>query len=265
MSKDQEDRILGTLLGLAAGDKIGGPARLAYRVALSLVELREFSPSDILARYVTWWNDGAFDTGPTMAEVMAHMNLGMSNADAVWQVDQIQSGLTAGVNPAHRAVPLSMASFVDDKVLAQWALREAVLTHAHPLAGDVSAAVVLLCRKLIAGKEWRSAVAAIGSGRMNETRLAIEELDREPTDHGGFAPVVLHAALHFVDISRSFSAALDRSIKFSGHANYCPVLVGAFAGARWGASAITHQDLEHCVIEQNIRRVAGLLADGWRH
>lgn len=256
MDKEQEDRIIGILLGLAAGDMIGGPARLAYRVALSLVEHRQFSASDILARYVEWWNDGAFDTGPTMAGVMEHMSLGVRNAEAVWHVDQLQSGLTAGINPAHRAPPLSMAAFVNDDALEQLALQEAALTHAHPLAGDVSAAVVLLCRRLIAGEEWRRAVVAIGKGRMNETRSAIEALDQPPTDPGGFAPGVLHAALHFVNISRSFSGALERSIKFAGPANYCPVLVGAFAGARWGASAIADQYLEHCDIGQDIRRVA---------
>jgi ADP-ribosylglycohydrolase len=51
-------------------------------------------------------------------------------------------GLAAGCNPAHRTAPLAMATFLDDDVLADCALREAALTHAHPLAGDVAAAAL---------------------------------------------------------------------------------------------------------------------------
>jgi len=36
----------------------------------------------------------------------------------------------------------------------------------------------------------------------------------------------------------SFVEAIRTSIKFAGPANYCPVLVGALAGARWGANTI---------------------------
>jgi hypothetical protein len=32
---------------------------------------------------------------------------------------------------------------------------------------------------------------------------------------------------------------LQKSIEFAGPANYCPVLVGSLAGARWGASSIS--------------------------
>jgi hypothetical protein len=59
-----EDRCRGVLVGLAAGDKIGGPIRMAVRLAESLIACNGFNPSDILERYLTWWQEGAFDTGP---------------------------------------------------------------------------------------------------------------------------------------------------------------------------------------------------------
>ena len=40
-----EDRCRGVLVGLAAGDKIGGPIRMAVRLAESLVDLRRLQPS----------------------------------------------------------------------------------------------------------------------------------------------------------------------------------------------------------------------------
>lgn len=66
-------------------------------------------------------------------------------------VDRERQGLTAGCNPAHRAPPLAMAGFLPDERLMAFARYEAALTHKHPIAGDVSAAVVVLCRALLRG------------------------------------------------------------------------------------------------------------------
>mgnify|MGYP002782559064 CR=1 FL=1 len=47
---------------------------------------------------------------------------------------------------AHRFSPIAMASFVTDGDAAQMARDDAKLTHFDPLAGDVSAATVIICR-----------------------------------------------------------------------------------------------------------------------
>ena len=53
-----EDRCRGVLLGLAAGDRNGGPIRMAVRLAESLLELGRFDPQDIVGRYLRWWRQG---------------------------------------------------------------------------------------------------------------------------------------------------------------------------------------------------------------
>jgi hypothetical protein len=73
---------------------------------------------------------------------------GMIPEVAAETVDRDRQGLTAGCNPAHRAPPLAMAGFLPDERLMAFARHEAALTHKHPIAGDVSAAVVVLCRTL---------------------------------------------------------------------------------------------------------------------
>ncbi len=100
------DRIRGVLLRLAAGDRNGGPIRMAVRRAQSLADRRQFDPENILARYMAWWRDGAFDTGPTTAA----------------------------------------AAFLPHDELAGCTFWEAGLTHHHPLAGDVAATVAVLSR-----------------------------------------------------------------------------------------------------------------------
>jgi hypothetical protein len=58
--------------------------------------------------------------------------------------------------------------------------------------------------------------------------------------------------VHFVARHDSFGEALSESLSFAGPANYCPVLVGAIAGARWGASSVAESDLLHCNIGVNL-------------
>src|SRR5436305_9359286 len=95
------DRCRGVLVGLAAGDKIGGPIRMAVRLAESLVACGGFNPSDTLERYLAWWREGAFDTGPVSDRTLELIAAGMPVQKATAQVHGEFGGMTAGCNPAH--------------------------------------------------------------------------------------------------------------------------------------------------------------------
>lgn len=214
-------RCRGLLLGLAAGDRNGGPVRMAVRLGESLADRRGFDAEDVLARYLQWWREGAFDTGPVTANVLRSLDRGVPADEALRQAHVLLDGRTAGVAPAHRSVVLAVAPFLEDEpTLAEAARREAALTHLDPLAGAVAARVVLLARRLLQGVAWDEAARPFP----RPARLS----------RGGFAPEVFAAALHWLDRSRSFREALELSLDFAGPANYCPVLVGALAGCRWG-------------------------------
>ena len=148
--------------------------------------------------------------------------------------------MTAGCNPAHRCAPLGMALCIPTSELEAAAREQAGMTHVHPLAGDAAAAVALLIRALISGDCWAAAIAGL------RPQLLPARAPGESLDAGGFSPHVLRAALHFVSGAASFDGALDAAVSFAGAANYCPVLVGALAGARWGAGAVPPAALAHC-------------------
>ena len=249
------DRCQGILLGLAAGDRIGGPIRMAVRLAESLLACGRFDPADVLASYLGWWREGAFDTGPVSARVLELIASGVPSGDATAQVHREFGGLTAGCNPAHRAPPLAMLAAIADDDLTACVMAEARLTHYDPLAGEVAAAVSRLCRSLVRGVPWAEALRQCGS--------LVERDQYEPGSDGGYAPDVLRAAAYFVGGSVSFGEALARSIAFAGPDNYCPVLVGAIGGARWGASAIPPAALAHVKILPRVRAAAEGLAAGW--
>jgi len=257
------DRCLGVLIGLASGDRNGGPIQMALRLSRSLIERAAFDPSDVSARYVQWWREGAFDTGPVSARALALQALGSSPREASARVHDELEGRTAGCNPAHRAPPLAMFAGLQDRDLAGAAVAEAQLTHAHLLAGDAAAAAVLLCRSLLRGSSWKVAIDHAAQGRAEETRKALGLAREGPGSDGGFAPDVLRASAHFAGESAGFAEALDRSLEFAGPANYAPVLVGAFAGARWGRSAIPQASLAHVADLEKIESAASSLAEGW--
>ena len=257
------DRAAGVLLGLAAGDRNGGPINMAVRLAESLIAKRRCDPEDIGARYLEWWREGAFDTGPTAARVFALVDAGQPYEEASRRVDEEYDGMTAGCNPAHRAAPLAMSAHLEDSELAECARHEASLTHRHPLAADVSLAVVLLCRHLIRGVGWAEARRAAAVGRGSITQVSLEPSSQEALNAGGFAPDVLAAAVLFLEQHGEFGDALKASIRFAGPANYCPVLVGAIGGARHGASQIGEHHLTHCPLLHRVRAAAGKLAEEW--
>jgi ADP-ribosyl-[dinitrogen reductase] hydrolase len=247
------DHCRGVLVGLAAGDRIGGPIRMAVRLAESLQDCADFNPADILSRYLAWWRQGAFDTGPVSGRALALMASGMPVKRATEQVHREFDGKTAGCNPAHRSPSLAMLASLAGDGLRVCALIEAGLTHHDPLAGEVAAAVNKLCRSLIRGVRWESAVQKC-------CRFAAPD---GPGTNGGYAPDVLRAALYFVGTSACYAEALERSLDFAGFANYCPVLVGAIGGARWGASAISPSSLAHVHILPRVRGTAEALAAVW--
>jgi ADP-ribosyl-[dinitrogen reductase] hydrolase len=258
-----KDRCQGVLLGLAAGDRNGGPIRMAVRLAESLLELGRFDPADTVGRYLRWWREGAFDTGPVSGRALEVMAAGMSPSEASAQVHREFGGKTAGCNPAHRSSPLAMLASLADDDLPDCAITEARLTHHDPLAGDVAAAVAALCRSLIRGAAWESALQRSVEGRQGQTSEALFSGQEGPATGGGFAPEVLRAAVYFVGSSSSFSEALERSVVFAGPTNYCPVLVGAIGGARWGSSAIPAPALAHVDILRRVETCAHGLAAAW--
>ena len=257
-----QDRVRGLLHGLAAGDRIGGPLRMALHVSESLVALNRFAPDNVGLRYLAWWREGSFDTGPTVDAALRLVAAGFSFHDAAGHVDVRTKGLTAGCNPVHRSAPLAMLATLPDPDLAAAAITEAQLTHRHPLAGDAAAAVALMCRALIRGEPWQEAVRLAAADRLPETRQALTG-DGKLSD-SGFSPDALRAAVHFIGTSDTLSAALDRSIEFAGPANYCPVLVGSIGGARWGTAAVPSTLLAlHANLLPRLASVAETLARGW--
>jgi len=261
---DTSHRVRGLLLGLCVADRNEGPIRMALELAASLETHGAFNRRATLRKYVRWFQREGIDTGPVSARVFGLMAEGIAPTAARVSADREFGGLTAGCNPAHRATPLAMCHFLEDGRLPDLAKREALLTHHHPLAGDAAAAVVVLCRALIRGQSWASSLSLASVNRDPRTQAALACESSESLTRGGFAPEALHAAIFFVAKNESFEGALSESLQFAGPANYCPPLVGAIAGSRWGSAQIP---LERCGRVEILARallVSEALSSAWR-
>ena len=69
--------------GLAAGDRNGGPVRLATLLKQSLFHKEGFDEQHVFDSYANWFWNGGFDTGPTMSNVMFFTEEGLSSEEAV--------------------------------------------------------------------------------------------------------------------------------------------------------------------------------------
>jgi ADP-ribosylglycohydrolase len=216
--------------GIKAGDTIGGPTAIAAVLAKSVIETSYYDPRLTADRYLDWWRAEGFDTGPVFALVMGARVKGTTTEEAVLHAHETLGGQSAGCNPAHRAPALAVTLDTDLHGLVEAVKADAALTHYDPLAGDVAAAVAVLCRVSMDGASWEEAKVAAADGRLPETMAAVTANDVSlPTD-GGYAPEVLHAAVYFLNRYPPV-VALATAKTFAGEGNYCPVLVGPVGGA----------------------------------
>jgi len=240
-------------MGLLAGDKIGGPSRMALELADSLLEKGRFDPEDVAARYKSWFDKEGFDTGEVAALVFRRMDV-ESNQNAVRDVHEQLNGRTAGCNPVHRCLSLALVPFLGPidspaPVISVHGDQEAFLTHRHPLAAEASCAYLAVIYQLVRSLPWDGEHGLFHRAALMRDPLIQEALlapDQRPLSKGGFAPEVLRAGIYFFKAADSFQAALDSSCAFAGPDNYCPVLVGALAGTKWGGESIPPAHLSHC-------------------
>jgi ADP-ribosylglycohydrolase len=227
-------RRIGLWKGLTQGDLSGGVTTMAECLKLSFAENTVFNPHDIFESYFQKWTEHPYDAGPTVHRVFELVQGGINHIRAVEMVDNEAGGMTAGCNPTHRASVLAMMPFLPTNALADLARAEARLTHLHSDAGEASAAVVLLCRHLINGMDWQEAIGQTAKEVKGKSKFSLLFPDSSPLNKGGYAPEVLRAAVSIVQSNSDFGSALDAAFKFSYPGHFCPILVGAIAGARWG-------------------------------
>ena len=206
------------LKGIKEGDQIGGPFELAKIFSYSLKINNDFSENDLRKRYLDWWREGAFDTGPTYASVFNKIEKGIDPKLAVKKVHEEFGFSTAGCGPAHRATPLAGMLNIPTDQLITLARKEARITHYDVDAGNGSAIVIMLCRYLLEGKSYYDAENLVCNDKdLKDSWIKLQNAELKPD---GYIYNVIFSALHFIKENKT----LEDAIKFSGKANYCSII-----------------------------------------
>ena len=204
--------------GIKMGDQIGGPYNLAKIFSNSLKINNNFNENDLRKKYLNWWKEGAFDTGPTYASVFNKIEKGMDPKVAVKKVHEEFGFSTAGCGPAHRATPLAGMFNIPTDQLIILARKEAKITHYDIDAGNGSAIVIMLCRYLLEGKSFYDAENLVSNDKdLKDSWLKLQKAELKLD---GYIYNVIFSALHFIKENKTLADA----IKFSGKANYCSII-----------------------------------------
>lgn len=277
LSAEQEalrDKFRGVLLGLAVGDALGAPmefqparssanyvtemigggwqqlapgewtddTQIALCIVDSLLAKSVFDPDDIARRFVAWMEAGPKDIGLHTRRVLSAIRDGMpwdlAAADAQQaDIDNASNGSLM------RCAPLAMFFFKRPDYAASLSPVLSRITHAHPDCESACVLVNVAIANLLAGASAADAIEAgysacdtvSGAFRDRVQRAMQPANDTSPT---GWVLDTLEVALWSFLHTPTYELAIVEAVNRGADADTVGAVVGALAGARYGASAI---------------------------
>jgi ADP-ribosyl-[dinitrogen reductase] hydrolase len=250
VSRINRDKALGTLLGLAVGDTVGGRGsgmtELAVRLATSIADSGGYDADRALGHYVSWLRTNPDGASPHMREVLGAIAGGTDSFRATSSF-ALGGGDTSGNEAVVRATPLALAFAGREGALRDATIADAALTHFDPLAGKVALLHNQTVAWLLTGgpelmvaelknPEWlddriEDVVIPASSG----VRGFAEKL---ATEQPGTALTSLAIGLVVVFNADSFEEGIEWAVGLGADPDADGAVAGAMLGARLGAAAI---------------------------
>ena len=281
-------KILGALQGSLVGDALGVPVEFRSRAAvqsdpvtgmrgygthgqpagtwsddssllLCTVEsllAHEFSPDDLAARFVRWWQEGhwtphgvVFDIGIATRQAIARMASGTPPLACGGQGEHDN-----GNGSLMRILPVGLRFAEADESELVRALTEASqVTHAHPRSVMACVFHGFVVRALLRGETPASALTSAQAAfraRFSDSfpdecrhfrRLLDPDFSALPESairSGGYVLDTLEAALWCLLNSGSFEACVLRAVNLGDDTDTTGCVAGGLAGLTWGLEAI---------------------------
>lgn len=282
-----KDRIIGSFLGLAVGDALGGPvenmtaeeiARLcpnglidypavpasglspgdvtddtemALFVAHSLIANSGLEMDDIVRRLLNWADEQPGQLGPSTSKGVGALRMGSD-----WRQTGSTEKASSGVLP--RTVPLALA-LPPEQVVSASVLCSAP-THRHPMAIACAVAQNIVLCALVNGVDWSEAVAfELPEQIETDSAECLRAALAAGTGEEG-AVAVLAEAFHCVNAAATAQIALEKAVLMGGDTDTRAAIAGALAGARWGSSMLPGDWVNGCSAHNEVASVARDLA-----
>ncbi|WP_330176667.1 ADP-ribosylglycohydrolase family protein [Streptomyces sp. NBC_01498] len=288
------DRVLGAVVGSAAGDALGAPfefgpagafgarfpggagemgggggwdpgeatddTQMAVLVGESLLERGGLDLPDLFDRFRRWAAAGPHDIGLQTEQVL----LSGEPWDRAASVHFRRSGRAAGNGSLMRAATPAVHFAASGRAATMSAARRiAALTHGDPAAWEGTAVLHELIRVALDGGDPVAAVPGALDG-VREDRRARWATVLDPgwhpddaTEFNGAVWPCLGSALWALRTTRSFEASLTAAIDLGGDTDTVAAVTGALAGAVYGFTAIPRRwtDVLHVTLPGHGDRV----------
>lgn len=271
-----EDRYLGSLFGLAAGDALGAQhefrerdkytitdmpteelrqglpplhftddTSMALCLADSLINCQGFKPADQMYRYFRWYDDGfmsplgyAYGVGRTVHSAMQRF------IDTAEPFSGSTDPATAGNGSIMRLAPVPMLYRKLPEQAIHYAGESSRTTHG---AEDAVAGCKLFAQYLLAALDGRTKAEILAAGHsvdgLSDPIRAIalgsyEQMEREQVKSSGYVVDTLEAALWAFAHSDSFAEGALLAVNLGGDTDTIAAVYGQLAGAHYGLGGI---------------------------
>jgi len=216
----------GGWLKLKPGD-VTDDTQMSLCIARSLAAVG-WSPSDIAERFALWFKGWPVDVGNTCRRGIARFINHGTLAGPFNEGD-------AGNGAAMRVAPVALVTLADSFLLERWAVEQGHITHNHPLS---DAACVLVGRLIHLG--------CTGQPRARLQREVDGVIRQFPSfrfsPYRGLATAyvvdTMQTVLHHFLSTHSFEECLVATVNQGGDADTTGAIVGAIAGAFYGAAQL---------------------------
>jgi ADP-ribosyl-[dinitrogen reductase] hydrolase len=273
-----EDRYLGTLLGLACGDALGGPVEFLSREAIAVKYpsgVTEFvgggwlnlEPGEVTddtqqalilagaltakgleidkfaAGLITWYRGNPKDIGNTTRLALEALLRGTPPLEA-GAVALAERGADAAAanGGVMRCAPVALRFRTDPAALIQASLNSARVTHAEERASwatvAINQAIVHFLRGGSIAAAPEAAVAGVPNEEVRAAVLGAVQRQSSQVGAGGFVLETIGAAFWALGNSRNAREAIERGVALGEDADSTGAVVGAMAGAAYGADAL---------------------------
>ena len=273
-----EDRILGSLLGLAVGDALGTTVEFQARdsfppvtdmvgggvfglapgqwtddtsmalcIAASLVETGTYDPGDQLGRFVRWYRDGYLSSTGRCFDIGNQTLTALREFEATGEpYRETAGGMSAGNGSLMRLAPVAMAFCDDLEAAGRFCADSSRTTHPAVECVEACGAYGRLIAAAIQGASHKDlyVLAADLSKQVTSPELAsilsgsYRVKEREEISSSGYVLHSMEAALWALARTDTFLDGALLAVNLGDDADTVGAIYGQLAGALYGRSAI---------------------------
>jgi ADP-ribosyl-[dinitrogen reductase] hydrolase len=289
------DRAVGALMGLAVGDAVGttlefktrdtyplltdmvggGPFRLkpgqwtddtsmALALAESLITHDPLDPTDLMQRFVSWRDEGAYSCTGTCFDI----GITVSGALTKWQRTGDPLGgstdpQTAGNGSLMRLAPVVLRYWRDRQKLSQAAVLQSQTTHGAAEALSACEGYAEMLADAIEGGSLSEVLRSRDGGYAGRISAIFNGSwrgkQRDEIASSGYVAHSLEAAIWAVARTADFRSAVLTAANLGGDADTTAAIAGQLAGALYGCSGIPDEWLRRLAWNDRVRSLASRL------